>query len=354
MSYIEVNDIFDDLSNENKRLLTDLKFADKCLKMLIDFKEFIELISHKFKYDLDLIELQNYVEMTSNIDKLLKNKPNVEEVEEVVFKTEPDSSEEDDRDMNDVEGDEELNGQFEDPDWDQSEDVIDKPIARNPIVIEPIDSRAQTLRKVLPFPCNVDSCKMSYNSKVALKRHQKKHGKKRPPKPKYPCPFGCAKSFISECNVNNHIKNCHSDQTMRCDIAGCPYKTSLEPNMRAHRLTHSTERNFPCPEYGCEKSFKARKDMEKHYKRVHQMIIINSRFAPLKRFVCRWNRCRFSSSNPVTLAHHTSLHSEDKPWVCTWEGCTMTFMRRESRNDHMLSHYSSQVPPEDPDHAKFS
>ena len=61
MSYIEVNDIFDDLKQENKRLLKQLLFAEKCLKCLTEFKSFLDLIFNKFNNNLennDISELQ--------------------------------------------------------------------------------------------------------------------------------------------------------------------------------------------------------------------------------------------------------------------------------------------------------
>ena len=38
MASLRVNDVFEELSEENKRLLNELMFANKCLKVLITFK----------------------------------------------------------------------------------------------------------------------------------------------------------------------------------------------------------------------------------------------------------------------------------------------------------------------------
>ena len=45
MFSIKVNDVFEELSEENKRLLNELMFANKCLKVLITFKTFVEFIA---------------------------------------------------------------------------------------------------------------------------------------------------------------------------------------------------------------------------------------------------------------------------------------------------------------------
>ena len=47
MAYININDIFNDLKEENKRLLNQLLFADKCLKCLTEFKSFVDLVINK-------------------------------------------------------------------------------------------------------------------------------------------------------------------------------------------------------------------------------------------------------------------------------------------------------------------
>ena len=50
---IVVNDVLEELNEENKRLLEELLFADKCLKVLIEFKGFVELNSNQFELNLD-------------------------------------------------------------------------------------------------------------------------------------------------------------------------------------------------------------------------------------------------------------------------------------------------------------
>ena len=49
MSNILVNDIFDELLDENKRLLNELLFSNKCINLFIEFKSFIDSISLKLK-----------------------------------------------------------------------------------------------------------------------------------------------------------------------------------------------------------------------------------------------------------------------------------------------------------------
>ena len=62
MAYINVNDIFDDLKEENERLLNELLFADKCLKYLTEFKSFVDLVINKINNYLEENDISKYRE----------------------------------------------------------------------------------------------------------------------------------------------------------------------------------------------------------------------------------------------------------------------------------------------------
>ena len=55
---IVVNDLFDELSEENKRLFNELLFANKCLNKLQEFKYSFDLYSNKIRQSLELNEWQ--------------------------------------------------------------------------------------------------------------------------------------------------------------------------------------------------------------------------------------------------------------------------------------------------------
>ena len=76
MSYIEVIDIFDDLRQENKRLLNELLFADKCLKCLTEFKTFVDLVINKIDNYLEVNDISKYREFCSTYETILIGKYN--------------------------------------------------------------------------------------------------------------------------------------------------------------------------------------------------------------------------------------------------------------------------------------
>ena len=68
MSFIKVNDIFDELIAENKRLLNQLLFSNKCLNVLIEIKTNFNSIINELKTNLSSNQLKT-------IEKLgIKNK----------------------------------------------------------------------------------------------------------------------------------------------------------------------------------------------------------------------------------------------------------------------------------------
>ena len=71
MAYINVNDIFDDLKEENRRLLNELLFADKCLKCLTKFKSFVDLVINKINNNLDDKDISKYREFCSTYETIL-------------------------------------------------------------------------------------------------------------------------------------------------------------------------------------------------------------------------------------------------------------------------------------------
>ena len=71
MAYIIVNNIFDDLKEENKRLLNELLFADKCLKCLIEFKSFVDLVINKINNYLEVTDISKYREFCSTYKTIL-------------------------------------------------------------------------------------------------------------------------------------------------------------------------------------------------------------------------------------------------------------------------------------------
>ena len=80
-----MNDIFDELLDENERLLRELSFADKCIKVLNEIKMFFELNSNQIKGNLVLNQLKVFNDLCLRIEELFRKQNNcVIEVKEEV------------------------------------------------------------------------------------------------------------------------------------------------------------------------------------------------------------------------------------------------------------------------------
>ena len=88
---IKVNDIFDELLAENKRLLNELLFSQKCLNVLNKIKIHLNLIHNKYENIIDSEDKQLFNELTEEY------KQTIETNEEIVIKSEEKSNESMDR-----------------------------------------------------------------------------------------------------------------------------------------------------------------------------------------------------------------------------------------------------------------
>ena len=70
MSLIEVRDIFDELREENRRLLNELLFAERRLKCLTEFKSFVDLIFNKINVYLEENDISKYRELRSRFETI--------------------------------------------------------------------------------------------------------------------------------------------------------------------------------------------------------------------------------------------------------------------------------------------
>ena len=71
---IVVNDVLEELNEENKRLFEELLFANKCLKVLNEFKSFVEFNSNQFKLNLEENNKQLYEKLSEKVKQVLDEK----------------------------------------------------------------------------------------------------------------------------------------------------------------------------------------------------------------------------------------------------------------------------------------
>ena len=73
--YVKINkNQFNEVVDENLRLENELLFANKCIETLIIFKSFVDLISNKFKNNLNSNEWQKFEKLRKDVEEVLKSK----------------------------------------------------------------------------------------------------------------------------------------------------------------------------------------------------------------------------------------------------------------------------------------
>ena len=134
---IKVNDIFDELLAENKRLLNELLFSQKCLNVLNKIKIHLNLIHNKYENIIDSEDKQLLNELTEEYKQTIEtNEEIVIKSEEKIYELSEESKEgsdevsdnrsveESDEESNDYRSDEKCNDLSEDS--NESEDYLPK------------------------------------------------------------------------------------------------------------------------------------------------------------------------------------------------------------------------------------
>ncbi|ELU08265.1 hypothetical protein CAPTEDRAFT_189170 [Capitella teleta] len=139
-----------------------------------------------------------------------------------------------------------------------------------------------------PYGCAWPQCSKAFHSHSELQRHTRVHTKQRP----FQCGY-CGRGFSQKSNMVLHI-----DQV--CYI--CKLNIPSRSQMAQHLETHEgadTSKLFGCPWGDCDKAFKSRWDIQRHYS-VHTQT---------KTFVCGMCGARFSRK--YSLLRHTQKQHSD-------------------------------------------
>ena len=288
MSYIELNDILEELLDENKRLFNELLFANNCLTKFIEFKSFIEIVFNKVNNYLEPNDCRKFKDLNEDIEKTFDGKrinnfnqtkcrinfqceenseTNASVSEEPIsddihisedYETQQVLENLDNNLMNNVikvKSEEYCNQVNSDEDTDDYEpgqlfDFSD----RSETSDEDIDRRNNSLSKLRTFrtkgrtigkvgqkvhSCDEPECNFTARSRCELKEHQMcVHSDETP----YVCEVpGCGKAFKITRYLKKHMRNSHlglGTHTLRykgkvlvakkfqCDYPGCSYRAA--------------------------------------------------------------------------------------------------------------------------------
>ena len=393
MFLVVVNDVFDELKEENNRLINELLFADKYLKNLIKFKSFVEKISYLFEYNLEENDKKEYKELIRSVDEVyngLETRTYIQSQSVLLFnpfvcdlcnkrfknqnrlsKHLKDVHKE--KVTNDIEGNnwlkrsDSLHIETKTEPNEEMKDMRDRALTANNAITDPIrnKNRIAALKRAKDrrdrqevYACHQPNCDRVFHYPWHLANHQRSHI----PRQVKVCPIcqkkfschsvldihisshdtigrfqctviGCEKRFKHKTALKYHMERIHGNKGFPCDWPGCKFKGSHINRLVEHQTSvHSEERNKPCDWPGCDAKFKTRTQLYNHTK-IHKGD---------KRFQCNWPGCDYRTIFAQNLKGHMICHCDELKFECDWPECgkkfkTKRYLKNHVKNAHKLS-----------------
>ena len=388
ISKLIINDLFNDLKEENTRLLNDLKICQKFMenyrKLLLNFNENC-ICNQNIGNKTELNKLENYYKNfaekqtkhrliteeifnENNNQLLIENKTNLlndsnDIKEESNYLTEKsDKIIESDSDFCPVSDDnkEETNDFMIDineginSDWDSdycpdSEDIKDNKknhfLRVKTNVSTNIDFEYKKIRDKKGkcfYVCQWTGCGHKTTKRVHLLSHlRNKHTNEKP----FKCLI-CNKCFALESILRRHQKKCPIIKTtikkpkavkpvkpiekFKCEYPGCLFETQFPINLRKHRKRHENRiKIYKCNEINCDKSYYTKRDLMRHKNSVH----LN-----LRPFGCDWPGCDARFTSRPNLRDHRLFHLKERTFKCDFNECPKSFITNKLLIRHKQRH----------------
>ncbi|XP_006038242.1 zinc finger and BTB domain-containing protein 41 [Alligator sinensis] len=157
------------------------------------------------------------------------------------------------------------------------------------------------------------------------------------------CPK-CDKTFDRTGKYESHTRVHTGEKPFECDI--CHQHYSTKSNLTVHRKKHNSNTEFHKKEHKCpycNKLHASKKTLAKHVKRFHPENI--QEFLSIKKTKSEgWkcDICKKSFARRLHLEEHMILHSQDKPFKCTY--CEEHFKSRFARLKHQEKFHLGPFP----------
>ena len=330
MADIRVNEILDEFIEENGK-------TTECLNVLIRFKTFVDLIS-ELKNNLEPKELQIFEDFHKEVEEVFRrnemeftvNRNLIQRKSQLVESSKPPKSDE-------------IRKQLSSDQTLESKKFVANIRSKALKILKKSRNRKKRTKNVLlmnenqRFVWSFIGCGKELKTKDSLREHLQRHSSD--PKA-HNCHFeGCSYSTNRESKFTHHI-NIHNDvRPYKCEF--CPKEFFHPQGKKRHIDYHhkETDQTFICQMNECYKQFRTERCLKGHQNRNHLE----------KKFACSQPNCAFKAVNKSTIGKHMYYyHSDERPFVCDFEGCPKSFKNRFQLKLHLrvigLSGSSSVCP----------
>ena len=327
MSYIEINDIFDELRDENKRLFNELLSANNLINILSEFKSFIDSIFNTFNTDSN--NLNKYEELCYKIQEQVKRKTHkiisgsddkIGDSGKTLIDTKTVRSKAKRQFLCPFDGcDNKYNTRNQLQEHTQTEHLPIDPEYETDSECDETNQRSKQKKHV----CQYSGCKYKTNKVRCMRIHAEKHI--RPRVFQYLCK-NCKIGFKSDDKWRSHMNSVHNnDRPYVCDQIGCQMTFKRPQQLKLHQMGHNKDISFVCIEPGCGKKLKNQAYLRRHVLFMHSQP---------NRYKCDWPGCEYSTGDPSQIYRHKRVHTGKRPFVCDVDQCGKAFMERTNLNSH--------------------
>ena len=175
------------------------------------------------------------------------------------------------------------------------------------------------------YPCPY--CNKKFKQSNNRKSHMTTHTKAG----SYDCLY-CQEKFMRFAQLSEHLQKSHAGQINKASVQSlkerkkkgttCEVCQKVFTSIKAHKLTHSGERPYPCPR--CRRTFRSLGHLTSHMS-IHTGV---------KAYTCYWCHKKFSQAR--SLREHLYTHNIDKPFVC--DNCKEQFATARELVVHRMRH----------------
>ncbi|XP_004299009.1 PREDICTED: gastrula zinc finger protein XlCGF57.1-like isoform X1 [Fragaria vesca subsp. vesca] len=215
-----------------------------------------------------------------------------------------------------------------------------------------------------PYVCTIDDCRSAYRRKDHLNRHLLQHQGKL-----FKCPIeNCKSEFAFQGNVKRHVVELHSENCPSISVEGQKQHVCQEPGCGkvfqfASKLWKYEDSHVKldsveafCSEPDCMKYFSNKQCLQDHIQSCHTHITceicgnkewkknIRTHLHAHEEGVssleikCEYEGCLHTFTKKLNLLQHVkAVHLQQKPFSCSFSGCSKTFSYKHVRDKHEKS-----------------